>query len=356
MEDGKMKRTHSKGLLWLGTFLLILLGCSESNQENTILETPYEGSEFLMGTYVTLRVYDEGKEEVLEEAFARIAELSDKITTNEPGSEMEEVNQAAGQEAVVVSDDVFPLVETAAEYSALPNSGFDYTIGPITDLWRIGFDDARVPEPEEIEAVLPLVDYSKVELNAEDRSIYLQEESMRIDLGAIAKGYIADEVAKLFSDAGVTTAILDLGGNIVVMGDSPTRDTGGFNVGVQDPFDLRGSYIGAINLQDKSIVTSGIYERYIEQEGELYHHLMDPKTGYPFDNSLASVTIISDLSVDGDALSTVAFGYGLEDGLNYLNDLEDVEGVFITKDRDVYLTDGLTDNFSLTNDEYTLIE
>lgn len=351
----KMKSIRPKWLLWLGTLILILVGCGESNQETAILETPYEGSEFLMGTYVSLRIYDEGKEEVLDKAFARISELSDKITTNEPGSEMEEVNQAAGEQAVVVSDDVFPLVETAAEYSALPNSGFDYAIGPITDLWRIGFDDARVPESEEIEAVLPLVDDSKVELNADERSIFFQEEGMRIDLGAIAKGYIADKVAKLFNEEGVTTAILDLGGNIVVMGDSPTRDTGGFNVGVQDPFDLRGSYIGAINLEDKSIVTSGIYERYIEEDGEIYHHLMDPTTGYPFDNNLASVTIISDLSVDGDALSTIAFGYGLEEGLEYVNNLEDIEAVFITKERDVYLTDGLTDNFSLTNEEYTLI-
>lgn len=344
---------RSKWLVFLSSLLLVLAACGNKEQENTILETPYDGSEFLMGTYVSLRIYDEGKEEVLDEAFARISELSDKITTNEPGSEMEEVNQAAGEQAVVVSEDVFPLVETAAAYSALPNSGFDYTIGPITDLWRIGFDDARVPDPEEIEEVLPLVDHSKVELNADEQSVYLQEEGMRIDLGAIAKGYIADQVVELFKEAGVTTAILDLGGNIVVMGDSPTRDTGGFNVGVQDPFDLRGSYVGAINLQDKSIVTSGIYERYIEKDDEIYHHLMDPTTGYPFDNNLASVTIISDESVDGDALSTVAFG--LEEGLEYVNGLEEVEGIFITKDRDVYLSEGLKENFSLTNNDYTLI-
>lgn len=352
----EMKGNRPKWLVLLSSLLLILAACGNSEQENTILETPYEGSEFLMGTYVSLRVYDEGKEEVLDEAFARIAELSDKITTNEPGSEMEEVNQAAGEQAVVVSDDVFPLVETAAEYSALPNSGFDYTVGPITDLWRIGFDDARVPEPGEIEAVLPLVDNSKVELDAEEQSVFLQEAGMRIDLGAIAKGYIADQVVELFKEAGVTTAILDLGGNIVVMGDSPTRDTGGFNVGVQDPFDLRGSYVGAINLQDKSIVTSGIYERYIEEDGEIYHHLMDPTTGYPFDNNLASVTIVSDDSVDGDALSTVAFGFGLEEGLEYVNGLDEVEGIFITKDRDIYLSEGLTENFTLTNDEYQVIE
>ncbi len=351
-----MKRNHLEWTVLLSSLLLILAACGLGEEEQTLLETPYEESEFLMGTYVSLRVYDEGKEGVLDEGFARIAELSDKITTNEPGSEMEAVNERAGEEAVAVSEDVFPLMETAAEYSALPNSGFDYTIGPITDLWRIGFEDARVPDPEEIEEVLPLVNHTKVELNTDEQTVYLTEAGMRLDLGAIAKGYIADEVAELFKEKGVTTAILDLGGNIIVMGDSPSRDTGGFNVGVQDPFEQRGAYVGAINLQNKSIVTSGIYERYIEEEGEIYHHLMNPETGYPFENNLASVTIVSDQSVDGDALSTVAFGYGLEDGLDYVNDLEEVEAIFITKDRDIYLTDGLTEDFTLTNETYTVME
>lgn len=342
--------------LFLSLVLVFLAACGASEEENTILETPYEQTEFLMGTYVSLRVYDEGKEEAIEEAFGRIAELADKITVNEPGSEMDKVNQAAGEAPVSVSDDVYPLIQTAAEYSKISSSGFDYAVGPVTDLWRIGFDDARVPEPEEIEAVLPLVDHEKVELNDEDQSVFLSEPGMLLDLGAIAKGYIADEVTAVFKDHGITTAIMDLGGNVVIMGDSPTRDTGGFNVGVQDPFDSRGAYVGSINLTDKSIVTSGIYERYIEQDGEIYHHLMNPETGYPFENELASVTIVSDLSVAGDALSTVVFGFGLSEGLDYVNAQEDVEGIFITKDREVFLSDGLGEDFSLTNDLYTLIE
>lgn len=352
----KMKSNKYWLSLFLSLVLVFLAACGGSEEENTILETPYEQTEFLMGTYVSLRIYDEGKEEAIDEAFARIEELADKVTVNEPGSEMDKINQAAGENSVSVSEDVYPLIQTAAEYSKLPNSGFDYTIGPITDLWRIGFDDARVPEPSEIEAVLPLVNHEKVELNDEERSVYLAETGMLLDLGAIAKGYIADEVAAVFKENGVTTGILDLGGNVVVMGDSPTRDTGGFNVGVQDPFDQRGAYVGAINLKDKSIVTSGIYERYIEKEGEIYHHLMNPDTGYPFDNNLASVTIVSDLSIDGDALSTVVFGFGLEEGLEYVNGQEDIEGIFITKDREIYLSDGIGQDFSITNELYTLSE
>jgi len=349
----KNKKTITSILLAL--ILLVIVGCS-TEEEATILETPYDQTEFLMGTYVSLRVYDEGKEDVLDEAFARVEELEGQIAMNDPSSEIAAINAAAGEESVVVSEDVYTLIETAADYSALPNSGFDYTIGPITNLWRIGFDDARVPEPEEVEAVLPLVDYEKVELNPEEESVYLTEPGMVIDLGAIAKGYITDEVKEVFLENGVTTAIMDLGGNVVVMGDSPTREEGGFNVGVQDPFSDRGEYVGAINLSNRSIVTSGIYERYIEEDGEIYHHLMNPDTGYPFDNNLASVTIISEDSIDGDALSTVVFGFGLEDGLAYVNEQENIEGIFITKDREMYLSDGIGDEFSLTNDSYTLIE
>ena len=344
----------NKHTIW-GTLVLIsliLVGCGSKEEEVTLLETPYDTNAFLMGTYVSLRIYDEGKEEVLDLAVERISELADKITTNDPNSEMDQVNAAAGVEAVEVSADVFPLIEIADNYSKVTNGGFDYVIGPITDMWRIGFDDARVPEPAEIEAVLPLVDHELVELDKEKYTIFLQEPGMKIDLGAIAKGYIADEVKKLFVENGVTTAIIDLGGNVVVMGDSPNREDGGFNVGVQDPFDSRGTYVAALNLQNQSIVTSVIYERYIEQDGEIYHHLMNPETGYPFENELASVTIISSDSIDGDALSTVAFGFGLEAGLEYVNDYENIEAIFITKDRDVYTTNGLSENFSLTNSDY----
>lgn len=350
-----MKKNNTTMRILFAFFLLFIAGCS-AEEEATLLEEPYDQTEFLMGTYVSLRVYDEGKEEVMDEAFERVAELEQQIGMNIDSSEIAEINAAAGEQPVSVSDDVYELLEVSADYSALSNSGFDYTIGPITNLWRIGFDDARVPEPEEVEAVLPLVDHEKVELNVEDQSIYLTDSDMVLDLGAIAKGYITDEVKEVFQDNNVSTAIMDLGGNVVVMGDSPTREDGGFNVGVQDPYSDRGNYVGAMNLSDKSIVTSGIYERYIEEDGEIYHHLMNPETGYPFDNNLASVTILSDESIDGDALSTVVFGFGLEDGLEYINNQEDIEAIFITKDYEIYLSSGISEDFTLTNDAYTVIE
>lgn len=346
-------KKYLSGLV-MSVVLLLLAGCG-SKEEQALLTTPYEQTEFLMGTYVTLRVYDEGKEAVLEEAVARVEELSDKVTVNKPDSEIDKVNEAAGKEAVELSDDVYPLIETAAEYSEVSNGGFDYTVGPITGLWSIGFEDARKPEQVEIDAALPLVDYSKVELNAENQTIFLTESGMALDLGAIAKGYIADEIKDLFEEKGVTTAIIDLGGNVVVMGGSPTKEGEAWNIGIQDPLSERGETVGKTKQKDRSIVTSGIYERYLEVEGEIYHHLMNPETGYPFDNEIAGVSIISNQSIDGDALSTVVFGLGLEKGLNYVNEREDIEAVFITKDKKVYTSDGLMDNFELTNEDYTWV-
>lgn len=359
-EKTKMIRNNQnkKRFVWFltGLCFLLLAACSSGvEEEQTLLKTPYEQTEFLMGTYVTLRVYDEGKEAVLEQGFKRVEELADKITVNEPDSEIDKINELAGKEAVELSDEVYPLVEAAAEYSEVSDGGFDYTVGPITDLWRIGFDDARKPEQSEIDAALNLVDFSKVEFDTENKSVFLTEEGMALDLGAIAKGYIADEIRKLFEDSGVTTAIIDLGGNVIVMGGSPTREGEAWNVGIQDPLSERGETVGKTAQKNRSIVTSGIYERYLEVDGEIYHHLMNPQTGYPFDNEIAGVSIISERSVDGDALSTVVFGLGLEKGLEYVNNREDIEAVFITKDKEVYTSNGMKENFELTNEEYTWV-
>lgn len=330
-------------------------GGAADTGEMVLLEQPLERREFLMGTQVVLRVYDEGKEDALDDAISRIEELEEKLTSNAPGSEIDAINQAAGKEAVEVSGDTFELLEKAAEYSALAGGGFDLTVGPLVNLWRIGFDDARVPAPEEIDAALPMINHEKVELNAGESTVYLPEADMNIDLGAIAKGYIADEVMEVFAAHEVTTAIVDLGGNVVVLGDSPTREEGGWNVGIQDPFLARGKIVGYINLTDISVVTSGIYERYLEADGETYHHLLNPETGYPFDNEIAGVSIITEKSVTADALSTAVFALGLEDGLEFVNSEPGVEAVFITKDKKLYTSEGLREMFQLSNEEFTWV-
>lgn len=361
-ERKKMRKKLLFSLITLGISFMVLTGCTDSAKNTTtessaatkILKDPYSDEQFLLGTYVRIRVYDEGKESALKPAFDRVKELGDKITINQKGSEIDEVNEQAGIKPVKVSDDVYTLVKRAYEYSQDSQGGFDMAIGAITQLWRIGFDDARKPSQEEIDQALKLVDYHKIELNDKEKTVYLKEKGMIIDLGAIAKGYITDEVVKVLKKQGVTTAIVDLGGNVYVLGHSPRGENQDWTVGIQDPNMARGSVLGSIKERNKTLVTSGIYERYLEVDGKKYHHLFDPKTGYPFDNDIASVTIITDKSIDGDGLSTAVFSMGVKKGLEYVeSELNNgTEAIFVTKDDKVYVTDPIKDTFKLSEDSH----
>lgn len=346
---------------WVGFSLLFVLGlviagCSSNQKEETkVNKDPYSKQELLLGTYVQIRIYDDGKEEVLDKAFDRVKELGDKITVNEPGSEIDAVNEKAGIEPVKVSDDVYTLLKRAYEYSEDSKGGFDMAIGPITQLWHIGFDDARKPSQEEIDQALKLVDYHKVVLDDKEKTVYLEEKGMELDLGAIAKGYITDEVVKVLEDNGVTTAIIDLGGNVYVLGHSPRGEDEDWNVGIQDPNKARNTVIGTVKERDKTLVTSGIYERYLKVNGETYHHLFDPTTGYPFDNDIAGVTIITNKSIDGDGLSTAVFSMGVKEGLEYVEGLKDVDAIFVTKEDKVYISKDIEETFVLGEDSgYTM--
>lgn len=336
----------------LVSLLLVLTACND--EESDLRSQPVKETSFLLGTVVNLTVYDKGSEATVDEAIAMIDQyeqlLSDEIET----SEVSQINQQAGINPVKVSEEVFQLIEDSIDYGELSNGGFDITVGPLTNLWRIGYDDARKPSDEEITEVLAIIDHQSIVLDEENQTVFLPEEAMELDLGAIAKGYISDRVNELFDEAGVSTAIIDLGGNIYVKGNRPTGTP--WTVGVQNPFLGRGELIGRIEAVDKSVVTSGIYERYLEVDGETYHHLLDPDTGYPFDNTIAGVTIVSETSVQGDALSTAVFANGVNGGKEIIESLEEVEAIFVTKDQEVILTSGLVDQFELLNEQFTIIE
>ena len=173
-----------------------------------------------------------------------------------------------------------------------------------------------------------------------------------IDLGSIAKGYAADEISRILTENNVNSAIIDLGGNIYAHGIKPSGQD--WNIGIQNPFSTRGDIIGVLKVKNKTVVTSGIYERYIEKDGVKYHHLLNPNTGYPFENNIAGVSIITDKSIDADALSTTVFAKGLEEGLKFVETLPNVDAIFITKDNKVYITNGIRDSFTLENEDFTL--
>lgn len=343
----KIKKWFTSILLGIIT-ISILVGCSKAKD----LKEPISKTELFMGTVITVTLYDKGSEAVLDKAFKRVEEIEKLVSINDGETEITKVNASAGKEPVKVSEDTYNIVKKGLDYSQKSNGSFDVSIGPLVKLWSIGLPEAKVPTNEEIQATLPLVEYTKVKLNDENQTIYLEEPGMMLDLGAVAKGYTADQIAEVLRQEGVESAIIDLGGNIFALG----RKNNGklWRVGIQDPSLERGEAIGIIEVENKSIVTSGIYERFIEKDGVKYHHILSPDLGYPYENEIAGVSIISDKSIDGDCLSTLVFSLGVEKGLEFVEAMPGVDAIFITKNKEVYTTSGIKDNFKISNSEYVI--
>ncbi|WP_411680511.1 FAD:protein FMN transferase [Clostridium thailandense] len=336
-------------LLVILMFISIFLnGCSLKNTE------PAENTEFMLGTICTIQVYDGKKDEALAKAFERVKTIENEMSINKEGTEFDAVANAAGKNFVKVSDDTFAVIKKGLYYSQQSKGAFDITIGPLVKLWGIGTDKAKVPTQSEIDAAKALVGYKDLVLDEANKKVMLKRAGMSIDAGGIGKGFAADEAAKVLKQYGVKHAIINLGGNVLVIGSKP--DGKPWGVGIQNPFDTRGKEVGVLGATDKTIVTSGIYERYIEKNGKKYHHILNPFTGYPMDNSLASVTVFTDVSFDADAMTKYIFYLGVEKGPEYVKkSLPGVEAIFITKNKEVYVTEGLKDNFKITNNEFKLI-
>lgn len=265
-----------------------------------------------LGTRITLTVFGERDEAALDAAFTLIAREEDRLTVNRPISEVMAVNRAAGKlatgagagaapatEAVTVSAGTFALIAQAVAASR-ENYGFNALIGPLVKLWKIGFEGANVPTDDAIAARRALIDPSKVVLDAAALTVSLQESGMELDLGGIAKGYIADQIRALWGAYGVRAGIIDLGGNLLFVGDSPRREDAHWVIGVQDPRQSRHTDLGQVILPACSAVTSGVYERFLEKDGRRYHHLLDPRTGYPLETELAGVTVFTKDSTQGE--------------------------------------------------------
>lgn len=344
-------KSRSKAIcLLIGIFLIFsLIGCTNSNDDSK----PLSKTEYFMGTVVTVTLYDNKSEKIIDKAFEEVKKIEQLVSINMEGTELDEVNNNAGIKPVKVSDDTYNIIKKGLEYSSLTNGSFDITIGPLVKLWSIGLPEAKVPTLDEIKGALKYINYKDVEVNDSEKTVFLKNPGMIIDLGGIAKGYTADVIAQTLKDEGVKKAIIDLGGNIYALGEKAENTL--WRIGIQNPDQTRGEIVGSINVKDKSIVTSGIYERFIEQDGVKYHHILSPESGYPYDNEIAGVTIISDKSIDGDALSTSVFSMGITKGLEFINSQPDTEAIFITKDHKIYLTEGSQEIFKLTNDDFEIM-
>jgi len=308
----------------------------------------------MMGTIIQLKVYGGNAEKATEEALKRISDIENKMSVNIKTSEITKLNAKAGISGEKLSADTYSVIEKAVQYSKLTEGALDVTIEPIVKLWGIGTDKERVPSKDEINEKLKLVNYQDIILDKKNSMIKLKRTNQAIDLGAVAKGYTADELKKVLENNKISSAIINLGGNIYALGNKP--DGTSWNIGIQNPLNTRGQYLGTVNITDKSVVTSGNYERYFIKDGKRYHHIFDPKTGYPSEKGLISTTIVSDKSIDGDALSTSTYVLGLEKAFKLIESMKGVDAIFITSDKKVYVTNGLKGSFNLTDKEFTYEE
>jgi thiamine biosynthesis lipoprotein len=317
---------------------------------------PVDRTDLVLGTVCSIRLLDGGSKAALDAAFARLREIEAEMSANADGTVVAAINAGAGRSPVAAPADVRYVTGKALQYAAMSGGAFDPTIGPIVKLWNIGLDGERIPSHEEIRAALPLVDYRSVRVDEAAGTVYLPRAGMLLDLGAIAKGYAADEVARVLREKRVKAAVIDLGGNVMVTGKKP--DGSSWRVGIQNPFDDRGAHIGIASLQGGStVVTSGVYERYfIGEDGQRYHHILDPATGYPVRNGLVSVTVVSSSSVDADGLSTTLFSLGLQRGMALAESLDHVEAVFIDEGRRVYMSSGAAAVFKLGDPSFSVSE
>ena len=257
------------------------------------------GQHHALGTSITLQIFGARDKSVINDSFTLIDHYEDLLTVNRDESEVMDVNHAAGKHPVQVSSGTYDLIKLAVEKSR-ENFGFNALIGPVVKLWAIGFKGAHVPTDDQIKERMKLIDPFSVDLNDTDQTVFLKKSGMELDLGGIAKGWIADRIKDFWMAYGVHAGIINLGGNILLVGDSPKRTSGQWSVGVQDPKEPRGNNIASVMVPECSAVTSGTYERYLVVDGHKYHHLIDPRTGYPVETDLAGVTTFTKYSVEAE--------------------------------------------------------
>lgn len=249
-------------------------------------------------------------------------------------SEISQINRAGGR-PVEVSEETADLIRLGVSYGDLSGGKFDITIASASELWTFQDNEEKVlPDPDALAEAVTHIDYHNV--TVEGNTVILSDPEAKIDLGGIAKGYIADRLKEYLESEGIEHALINLGGNMVAVGGR--YDGADFQIGLQKPFSPDGTSIAVLSVSDQSVVSSGNYERYFEKDGTIYHHILDPETGQPIQNGLYQVTIISDRSVDGDALSTTCFALGLEKGMELIESMEGVEAVFITEDYEIHTT------------------
>lgn len=386
-----MKTQNKNGKRLIGTlllFLVISIVVIAIGRRMTVKQEQEKGQEysttgFAFDTTYTITLYQGGSQKLLNDCIRKCAQYEQIFSRTTENSELYQINQLSilyaeeagmltggptlsseeagasverpipsseagkmdlpehqlqsdGSLKIAVSRDLAALIQEGLRYGEISKGNFDISIEPLSSLWNFTAKDPQVPDAEEIQHALPRIDYRQLSL--EQGYLIIETPGVCIDLGGIAKGYIADRLKEYLQEQGVQSGIINLGGNILCIGEK--ADGSAFRIGIQHPFADQNKSIAVVAVTGCSVVSSGIYERYFLEKDTIYHHILDPKTGYPRENDLMAVTIISEKSVDGDALSTTCFGLGVEEGIKLINSLDGITAVFITKDEQLHYADG----------------
>lgn len=315
--------------------LTMLTACSNE------LASPIGVTGYKLNTYVSIDAYTTGghssKElnNILEEALSLCDKYELMFSRTNPQSTLYKVNS---KEITNIPSELGYLIKTGLSYCEISEGAFDITIGSVSSLWDFSGLSDEVPDSKDIENALKYVDYTKVDLSENNDGSYniSMPDGMMLDLGAIAKGYIADKIKEFLLSKNIENAIINLGGNVLCVGQK--KENVNFNIALKKPFGEASQILTTLSINDKSVVSSGTYERYFSKDDVLYHHILNPKTGYPYNNDIDGVTIISDSSLIGDCLSTVCFVLGSEKGLELISDITDTEAMYVSGS-DLYYSD-----------------
>lgn len=307
------KRKKIVAALVLATILVILTYIFNNY---LFQQEPLVKNGFYFNTIIAIQLNDSQDESLIDTCFDMANTYEHYFSRTLEGSDIYNINHANGA-PVEVHDETAELIRYGIAFGDLSGGVFDISIGALTDLWDIPNNNGTIPAQTQIDAALATVDYRQITVDG--NTVTLGNPDAALDLGGIAKGYVADRMREYLNANGACEGFINLGGNVLTLGQKANDEP--YHIGIRKPFGETGETITAVDVTDRSIVTSGRYERYFEKDGHIYHHILDPKNGYPYDNGLNGVTILSDSSMAGDALSTICFALGQEKGTEFLSSM-----------------------------------
>ena len=322
--------------------LCTLSGCGSSgNIPGASTGSYLTRSGFCFDTLISITLYNNGSEELLNDCFDMCTGYENLLSMTVSGSDISRINAAGANEPVTVSSDTIDFIEAAIEYYDRSDGLLDISVAPLTQLWTDARNEETPPDNSRLEQLLPHTGLDKLSCDRALSAVTKSDGNLMLDPGALGKGFVADRLKEMIIERGVDSAIISLGGNILTIGSKPNGS--GFRIGIKKPFSEYDDVAASLRVKDLSVVTSGVYERYFVYDNRLYHHILDPETGSPAATDLYSVTIISNSSLDGDALSTICLLEGLEEASRLIENTPGVEAVFITEDNELHYTGGASE-------------